>query len=202
MSLVESVPHIQQDRDFHPVKNVGELIVEVGPREHPAYLVSSAVKKRVRNGGVYLAIDCDQEKLRCVKEEGVGFAVVADLENLPVPNASADQIWMLNVFGQRRHPSYLYGASGFESTFTKLAAGLKAEGELIIGEFITAAHWLKALDYPAWGLEMELYGQERIDEFVTRYSLRPTIPEIFANDGKRLEKEPPFFLVLKKKPNP
>lgn len=78
-----------------------KVIIEIGPQTCPIYIGSREIEQQIKDGASYIGIDVSEEDLRTVNRERVGRAIAADLAKLPLRDNSVDQMWMLNVMGDR-----------------------------------------------------------------------------------------------------
>ncbi len=75
--------------------------VEIGPDGLPIYKLfkNNETMKRIDEDVSYIAVDCDENGLKGYNALEKGEAIVSDLKNLPLKDNSADQIYLMNVFG-------------------------------------------------------------------------------------------------------
>lgn len=175
-------------------------IVEIGPGLLPIHQRSDVVREAVR-GGMYTAVEISRNKTHpSVWEVVNGRFIEADVNrSLPLKRESVDQIWLMNVLGfgftyvprVSKDGRTTTWSMGYDEVFRKLARAVRPGGQIIIGETYTPTR-VGSLDFSEFGLETELFIDERFHEFIERYGFHSHE----HNYGSRREK--PYFLVLTK----
>lgn len=176
-----------------------KLIVEVGPSYFPLHR-----QKNILNGdNVYVGIDQDRSRLH--RFHKTGGEIQGELGHLPIRSACADEIWLMNVFGE--HYAYNSGmhqpillTNGRETwpLITKayladLGRVLKPGGKVFIGEDNTPAKYFEDMDYSELGFSKEVYKGEELFNFTNQIGL-----EEFGHLAIRFSKMEPYILVLTK----
>lgn len=177
-----------------------KLIVEVGPSYFPLHM-----QKNILNGdNVYIGIDQDKSGFRGFHR--TGGEIQGELGHLPIRSACADEIWLLNVFGEHyannpgMHQPILL-ASG-RTTFpliTKayladLSRVLKPGGKVYIGEDNTPAKYFEDMDYSELGFSKEVYSGKELFNFTNEIGLNE-----FGYPTIRIFEREPYILVLTKR---
>ncbi len=174
-------------------------IVEIGPGLLPIHERSDVVRDAVR-AGTYTAVEISKDKTHpSVWEMVNGRFIEADINrSLPLKRESIDQIWLMNVFGGftfvprvSRNGRTTTWSLGYDGVFRKLARAVRPGGQIIIGETYTPTP-IGNLDFSEFGLETELFIDERFHEFKERYGFH-------SHEHKyESKREKPYFLVLTK----
>jgi hypothetical protein len=89
-------------------------IVEIGSSYNPVFeLFRNETFENIGSGSTYIAVDCDPKALQEFRNRygQKGRTLEGDLRDIPLPEESADQVWLMNVFG------------GFQNTPKKLPDG-------------------------------------------------------------------------------
>lgn len=183
------------------------VVIEIGAGQASAVpeLFPLAVENSGGNRATYIPVNIDKDELEIVKDEHPdALPVQANMFQLPFKHESAEQIWILNVFGDPElEIKKAKRRSVVASALSECAPILKKGGTIVIGEFYTPAI-ASALKYYTETKLMEL-GLRRIALHVGEDAI-----SFFDDFGKCvplhtrekwLERESgdkPFFLVLEK----
>jgi hypothetical protein len=156
-------------------------IVEIGPSSNPAFnLFSNKTFDNIGNGVTYTAVDCDPKALEEFKHYygDKGEILEGSLKKIPLPENSADQVWLMNVFGgfqnppQRLPDGTLQYTLGLGGTFEELTRITRIRGEIYIGEIyppIGNVSWLADKDFSAYVLEKIAYrGLDEVKSFTQK----------------------------------
>lgn len=182
--------------DYTPKVENG-VILEIGPGVVSAPTVSEEVFERLKNDELYIGIDYFAGQLP--KHPKFGEYVAGDLIDLPIRSNSADQIWLMNVFGEGDHKwrSVDYDEWELRDRFLhELSRVLKPDGTVIIGEYNTPAVWLLDKDLKKFGFKKEVFLKEKVWEFIEKY--RITNEWVIRCFGQLQMGAEPFFIALKK----
>lgn len=136
--------------------NVPRVILEVGPFGTPIYRSSKVVADEIERGALYIGIDKDRQYLLSV----LYHSVVGNLTNLPVMDSSADEVWLMNVFGT------IATSIDANSYFNELARIIKPNGSIYVGELFTPAKWVTQIDFSNFGLERKFIRGRRALDFI------------------------------------
>src|SRR3989344_905372 len=161
--------------DFDPNEHSPNLekgaIFEIGPLEVNGipYLFEE-IEETIKSGVLYVAVDRFRDQL---PDDEFGENIVGELENLPFKSDCADQIWLMNVFGEDQ---FSWRSSGDEwkirnRYLQELLRVIKPDGMVIIGEGNTPAVWLLGEDFTRFGLKKEVLFRERAREFIRKYRI-------------------------------
>lgn len=170
------------------------VILDIGAGETPIYLRSEAVMEKIKNGARYVGLDVDREELR--KGLDGRDSILGDFSRLPLKEDSADEIWIMNIFGgdlTRSDGSLDYYRVDMGRYFDELIRVLRPRGVIHIGELYTPIRpvdWVVNTDYNSLGLEKGVYAGERTVEFLREHRMHPE-GAIFGSDS-------PFFVTLRR----
>ena len=176
-----------------------KLIVEVGPSCFPLY----KQKNILNDDNIYIGVDKDRSGFHGFGR--TGGEVQGELGHLPIKSSCADEIWLMNVFGE--HYAYYQGMhepillSNGKETFpliTKayladLGRVLKLDGKIYIGEDNTPAPYFEEMDYSEIGFSKKVYSGEELVNFTNEIGL-----DSFGHPAIRISKREPYILVLTK----
>jgi len=192
-------------------------IVEVGPHYTPIYEYSPVIRDRIRTGSSYIGtcpsnkwIDYTIEKIK-----GVGGEFIEGMiQKLPLESDSADEIWVMDVFGswyfkydvKKTQDGFVCSREeDFHKAFHELARVLKPRGKIIIGELLTPHVQILDEDFSHYGLTVEEFFQgNQTVELGTRYGIDPDSITEFdffhfgLSDTQSKANRERFFLVLTK----
>jgi len=186
-------------------QNEVPVIVEIGPNHLPVYRIFNEESiQAIGKDASYIAIDINQEELEKARIGDRGQGVIGDIRELPLADDSADQIWMMNVFGGfENRPHHKDGKSvynlGLNDVFKEMARVIKTKGKIYIGETYAPMRgnleWMADEDYSEFGLEKEAYkGAEAVRNFLEKKGLN----ELLLSNLKDTEEFKPFFMILQK----
>ncbi|OGD85447.1 hypothetical protein A3B51_02110 [Candidatus Curtissbacteria bacterium RIFCSPLOWO2_01_FULL_41_18] len=172
------------------------LIVEIGPGHN---LISSFSDSIVGSDDMYICIERSPFILKSPQIKG-------DFAHLPLKDESADQIWVMNVFGEHYaafpavyDPLYshfqkrliLPGSTAV--FFLEMARVLKPSGRVFIGETYTPPPLLPEIDFTPYGLSKEVLNGDLYDRFVEEHKLGKINDTMVHFSGKNA-----YFLILTK----
>ncbi len=171
-----------------------QRIVEIGPEMNPIFMMfQNPLFERIGKDVDYTAVDCDPENVKSFKEfyesRGRGRIIQGYVQEIPLPEEYADQIWIMNVFGRfKSDPSYR------GDIFKELTRILKRKGTIHIGELYGPNQsYLIERDYSELGLEKRVYrGKDEARDFWKKLG-GPVSNFDLLEIG---EKEHPFFMEL------
>lgn len=176
-----------------------KLIVEVGPSYFPLH----RQKNILNENSVYVGVDQDRSGLH--RFHRTGGEIQGELGHLPIRSACADEIWLMNVFGEHyadnrstHQPLLLRDGRITFPLITKayladLSRVLKPGGKVYIGEDNTPAPYFEDMDYSELGFSKEVYKGEELFNFTNEIGL-----EEFGHPAIRFSKMEPYILVLTK----
>lgn len=196
------------------------IIVEIGPAGQygsgtPASHFSRRVRDNIDQGALYIGVDSKEEDLKKFMqsqtlEYDVQQALVGDMAHLPLADESADEVWLINVFGNLDiRPEVTADGTrtwriNMQQFYRELARVLKRQGEIIIGELghpvggIGATDYLKNVDFEQFGLEKHLYIGENLVEACKKLGITEKLREIIK-EGRHSDNLEPFFILLNKR---
>lgn len=180
-----------EDYPKKEVKKEREIIVEIGPNTTPISFYSEKMENAIKEGALYVGIDYKEEDLKKTYRREIHNFIAGDLRSLPLKDASADQVWLFNVFGES------FGSDKrffFEKQFKELARVIKEDGKIIIGETYTPAESLISHDYSDLELQKEVLIGDKLREFLKEYDMEHVLKE-------GTQYSPQFFMILKKRKN-
>ena len=181
-------------------------IVEIGPLDKPVYARSAEVADQIRAGASYIAID---RFASCLWGLPIKTKAIAELSNLPLPNACVNETWLLNVTNcpgnwARHQPVELPDGKLWNENVYKclqeLARITRPGGKIHIGEFDAGVHenlrLLGDMDYESLGLDSEFFVEkDRIQEFLINTDLVTEQNLLLMNYiHEQEEKKMPYFL--------
>ena len=183
-------------------------IVEIGPSINPVFeLFRNETFENIRNGSTYIAVDCDPKELQKFKDHygQKGRTLEGDLKDIPLPEESADQVWLMNVFGgfqntpKKLPDGTLQYTLGLGGVFEELARIVRRNGVIYVGEIYPPCgnvSWLADEDYSEYGLGKKAHkGYDEVRSFMEKMGGRRALVDSLKEDDDYL----PFFLELVKK---
>jgi len=183
-------------------------IVEIGPEGNPVFhRFRNGELGNLEEGSRYVAIDCEFGEIKKFSRyHGLeGYSIQGDMRNLPLPSNFADQIWLMNVFGDFRNNlkvlpnGSLQYSLDIDDVFQELARVVKKNGTIHIGEIyppIKEVSWLTDADYSDFGLEKKVYfGTEKVKYYSEKIGATKGIFDTLKNTRRYTQ----FFIELKKK---
>ncbi|MDO8486967.1 MAG: hypothetical protein Q7S45_01575 [Candidatus Curtissbacteria bacterium] len=148
------------------------VIVEIGGAGAPI----RGIKRDVDTSVMYVSLDQDASGLK--KYETTGHEAIGELGFLPLKSDVADEIWLMNVFGEiyirdrgflnpyRLRDGRLVFCNSAKNYFHDLAKVLKPQGSIYIGELYSPPdpECLTSRDFAEFGLEKTVYiGADQIE---------------------------------------
>ena len=183
-------------------------IVEIGPGYNPVFeLFRNETFENIGSGSRYIAVDCDQNVLQRFRDHygQKGGALEGDIRDIPLPDESADQVWLMNVFGGfQNRPKKLPDGTlqytiGLGWVFEELARIVRRNGVIYIGEIYPPCgnvSWLADEDFSDYGLEKIAHkGHDEVKSFMEKMGGRRAIIDSLKDADDYL----PFFIELSKK---
>ncbi len=183
-----------------PQENKPKTIVEIGPNCNPIYDNSGRIREALISGTRYIGIDIRPDDFKYINNEERSNFAVGDLKKLPIADAIADEVWLLNVLGgdfvnspERLEDGGLRYTLGSSGQFKEMVRVLKPGGIIYIGEWYTRLHevdWIKEEEYGKYGLTKQIYEGDSLKDFLKQHKM--SLSYIHKDT-------PPFFVALTKK---
>jgi SAM-dependent methyltransferase len=182
-------------------------IVEIGPSSNPVFrLFRNETFENIGSGSTYIAVDSNPKELQKFRDSygQKGNTLEGDLRDIPLPEESADQVWLMNVFGGFQNIpmklsdgtlQYTLGPSGL---FEELARIVRRNGVIYVGEIYPPmgdVSWLADEDFSGYGLEKRAHkSYDEVRPFMEKMGARTALVDSLKKDNKYLL----FFLELTK----
>ena len=149
-------------------------IVEIGPYTYPLYKTSEKHIGQLEKGASYIAVDSTLNGAQVARlwhqDKWKIASVRAEASELPLPNSSVDEIWLLNVFSDFHGGTKAVKKDELTECLQECLRVTKQEGTVFIGEWYTPekVKWITEVDFSREGFSKKIYRGTSLHNFMKK----------------------------------